>query len=58
MEFEAVVTMEGYGGRAGSFQFDERVIDGIRSEDVWKRIQVRCLTGQMTLREARETIGE
>jgi len=33
--------MDGYGGRAGSFQFDERVVDGIRTEDVWKRIEAR-----------------
>lgn len=32
---------EGYGGRAGSHQFDERVIDGIRSQDVEKRIAAR-----------------
>lgn len=29
---------EGYGGRAGSHQFDERVLIGVRTEDVWARL--------------------
>lgn len=32
---------EGYGGRAGSHQFDERVLIGVRTEDVWARINQR-----------------
>lgn len=32
---------EGYGGRAGTHQFDDRVIDGIRTEDVVKKIEAR-----------------
>ena len=31
--------MEGYGGRAGSFQFDERVIDGIDTDSYYKRME-------------------
>lgn len=30
---------EGYGGRAGTHQFDERVIEGVKSEDVEKRLE-------------------
>ena len=33
--------MEGYGGRAGSFQFDERVVDGIDTDAYYKRIEAR-----------------
>jgi len=32
---------EGYGGRAGTHQFDEKVINGVRTEDVEKRIEAR-----------------
>jgi len=32
---------EGYGGRAGTHQFDEQVINGVRTEDVYARIQER-----------------
>jgi len=32
---------EGYGGRAGTHQFDEKVINGVRTEDVEKRITRR-----------------
>jgi hypothetical protein len=29
---------EGYGGRAGTHQFDEKVIVGVRTEDVEKKL--------------------
>lgn len=32
---------EGYGGRAGTHQFDDRVIDGVRTDDVIERIAAR-----------------
>lgn len=32
---------EGYGGKAGSHQFDDRVINGVRTEDVYRRIAER-----------------
>lgn len=35
---------EGYGGRAGTHQFDDRVIDGVRTEDVIRKQVLRRMT--------------
>ena len=42
--------MDGYGGRAGSFQFDERVIDGVDTDAYYKRMESEA-SDQGELRE-------
>ena len=41
MDIGAIVMKEGYGGRAGTHQFDEKVINGVRTEEVEARILAR-----------------
>jgi hypothetical protein len=37
------VIMDGYGGRAGSFQFDEKVIDGVDTDTYYKRMAAEAV---------------
>ena len=58
-----MASIEGYGGRVGGTQFDDKVINGVRSDEVQKRVEIRLNTEKAeerleALRLRREYIEE